>query len=947
MSQSIVAFFAGILAFFAGIFGAPSAQMPPPSQTAAVAVAVQEATSTDLGQATATSTATTQPQPASSGASGTLAQATPATPTVATTQTVTPQPIVVNQMGISESELNNRLNTLENKITSLIYNFTGSQSGGSVSSPAGSIASGGVWNAIAGTNKIDNLSGVTISNSTIDTASIPDLSGSYLSLNGGTLSGLLNLTNASSSQFSIFNNAYFGGSATSTFDTLGSLSLAGSLSVSTTTATSTFSGNVLFSGDLIQKNLSLASDRLAFRDLLFYDDFNRADTSVGQLGTSTSGHAYDMRGVSAQSGNAVTQIQDGRWVSSAGDVTYAIQTLPTNVTHMGVRASWATGNGGASSGTLGVIISPDKTGSNLYLNAGAHIIITRSTWTIQYIDNSSFVTVKTGSFSPTLSADGTSYPFEIRIDGPVMYYSFAGVTGSASSPFFVTHAGTYATWEHYYGSASVADLLRIEAVWAGTALVSSGSLYDTASNGNVGVGTSTPWGKLSVTNTGTSPSFIVEDSTSPDTTPFVVDAAGNVGVGVVSPSDKLTVYENLARTSFTGSSAGTALLINANGTGNYTALDFGNYQSTAAGVPESRIASIRTSSGSFLQFGTTNNYAGITNTAMTVDPSGRLGVASTTPWRTLSVTGTVGFDGLTGSTGAGSLCLSANKEVVYNSGSDSCLSSTRATKHDIIALNLDALTLVDSLQSVSFIYNNDASSTVRYGFIAEDAAAVDAHFATYDQNGSISGIDDRSIISVVVKAVQEIWAKVAENTTKIAELFEWKNQKDQQIATLEARIAALESGQTASAAASSDSAAPAAPPTIQVNGNNPAHIAIGATYSDLGAQITGPTEADKNLGISVFVGSTPYDQAVIDTSTATTYHIYYVATNSYGAATSSRTVIVGDEAADEETASSTPETTTEEQTDEDNATTTEQAADTNDSDTATTTDQTASSTPTN
>jgi hypothetical protein len=145
-----------------------------------------------------------------------------------------------------------------------------------------------------------------------------------------------------------------------------------------------------------------------------------------------------------------------------------------------------------------------------------------------------------------------------------------------------------------------------------------------------------------------------------------------------------------------------------------------------------------------------------------VTSSGRVGLSTTTPWKTLSVTGTVGIDGLTGSTGAGSLCLSANKEVVYNSGSDSCLSSTRATKHDITPLDLSALDMVTSLQPVSFVYNNDASSTVRYGFIAEDAAAVDAHLATYDAAGAISGIDDRSVIALTVRAVQSLISTISE-----------------------------------------------------------------------------------------------------------------------------------------------------------------------------------------
>lgn len=54
------------------------------------------------------------------------------------------------------------------------------------------------------------------------------------------------------------------------------------------------------------------------------------------------------------------------------------------------------------------------------------------------------------------------------------------------------------------------------------------------SAGDVGIGTTSPYAKLSVTNTGSLDSFIVEDSTSPDATRFIIDAAGNVGIGVPS-----------------------------------------------------------------------------------------------------------------------------------------------------------------------------------------------------------------------------------------------------------------------------------------------------------------------------------------------------------------------------------------------------------------------------
>jgi hypothetical protein len=46
---------------------------------------------------------------------------------------------------------------------------------------------------------------------------------------------------------------------------------------------------------------------------------------------------------------------------------------------------------------------------------------------------------------------------------------------------------------------------------------------------------------LTITNTGTGNSFLVEDDTSTDSTPFVINAAGNVGIGTPSPGQKLDI----------------------------------------------------------------------------------------------------------------------------------------------------------------------------------------------------------------------------------------------------------------------------------------------------------------------------------------------------------------------------------------------------------------------
>ena len=55
-------------------------------------------------------------------------------------------------------------------------------------------------------------------------------------------------------------------------------------------------------------------------------------------------------------------------------------------------------------------------------------------------------------------------------------------------------------------------------------------------SGQVGIGTTTPSALLHVNNTGTGNSFLVEDSTNPDNTPFVIDSIGNVGIGISTTS---------------------------------------------------------------------------------------------------------------------------------------------------------------------------------------------------------------------------------------------------------------------------------------------------------------------------------------------------------------------------------------------------------------------------
>jgi hypothetical protein len=113
---------------------------------------------------------------------------------------------------------------------------------------------------------------------------------------------------------------------------------------------------------------------------------------------------------------------------------------------------------------------------------------------------------------------------------------------------------------------------------------------------------------------------------------------GNVGIGTTNPGAKLDIASATQMTSFTGTAKGVVNLVATTANGDYSALTFGS----SAGVPGAKIASQQTANGTLLQFGTTNNYGvGITNTAMTINYDGNVGIGDATPNALLDVNGTM------------------------------------------------------------------------------------------------------------------------------------------------------------------------------------------------------------------------------------------------------------------------------------------------------------------
>jgi hypothetical protein len=157
----------------------------------------------------------------------------------------------------------------------------------------------------------------------------------------------------------------------------------------------------------------------------------------------------------------------------------------------------------------------------------------------------------------------------------------------------------------------------------------------------------------------------------------------------------------------------------------YSGIDFsGDNQ----GIPEARIGVLSTGSGTKIQFGTSNAYvSGITNTAMTVDYTGYIGIGTASPAvplqvSTAGVSQTFAGGGATAGTWASHSSGAVTTSILASSaivGGSVYASSDRRLKDEIQNLNIgDVNNFLESVKPVSFYWKDTGSADT--GFIAQD-----------------------------------------------------------------------------------------------------------------------------------------------------------------------------------------------------------------------------------
>ena len=875
---------------------------------------------------------------------------------------------------------------------------------------------GGAPNTIAAANAIDNLSGVTITDANLTASEIPDLSGSYLSVNGGTLTGVLNSSSTATSTFAggisvtagcfSVNGTCVGGSGGGGSGTVGSgtqgqfafydaagttlsatsslfISPSGTIGIGTTSPQAALdvygSGNnpLLYTGPQASSFDSLSQGYLSGVGANTFAVLNPSTgqnfTAINQTNSPTADSGY-INGILSEVEQTANTGTSTQIAAVEGD-------------------AYNTGNGNASLlASYYGFVKQEGTG-NVGVLAGAYLE--------QNIIGAGTVTTNTGLYVGNQSGGLNNYEIYANSTSPFVVEGSGNVGIGTTNPSYmldvngaINIAGNAAGYQQagntiLYASTTNASL-AVGASAAAAWMSASSTLWDDVAIGQGALAT-TPTNATAQYNTAVGFNSLTSNTTGSQNTANGLQALYSNTTGNYNTANGLnSLYFNTTGSSNTAN--GIDSLASATSTTGDTAVGFqsgynisgatgavGNfntlfgYQSgysiTTGGnnvlLGQSTIAAsynqVTTGSNNIsigndvavpsqtasdqLDIGNLIYGTGLTSTGLNA-PAGNIGIGTTSPSYKLTVDN-AGSSGIV----AGFENSSGECTINPTSSSINCSSDITLKKNINSMSDATALASVLSLNPVFFNWNAEATGTPQHsGFIAQQMQPIFPDLISQADNGTLL-LNYAGLTPYLTAAVQaqqaELNALVATTSTTTVEsqsfaasffsnLFSqitaWlasagngigeffaqvgnfgkvnsKVDTTQELCVSDAandpapvcltktQLAAVlaSASQSTSAPASpspSTSEATDTPPIIQINGDNPAVIQVGASYTDLGATITGP-QADLNLGIQTYLNGILENPIELDTSAAATDTIAYVVTDSQGlTSTSTRTVIV-------------------------------------------------------